>query len=256
MDNTNIPSFEETLKTSLMMSLDAEVINEIVKKQMEIGINKIIQDMLGYNGDLSNVIKNKVRSVMIPAIENHDFNQYLVKLDCVLTELFNQTSIKENKVILDNFKDLLSDHIPRTMNIQDIFDVWCKHVAENVSTTNLEARHDDDEPYYEPIDVQMEFNIDRGCDWSSYDWGGIAFICKHDSDMNREVRVYREKKKPESEWRLSSGNPHLEIRSLRYMKEFDILVERIYRNSVGITIDHDELDAEVEPNEKPEYSLS
>lgn len=62
-------------------------------------------------------VKEKVSSVMIPAIERHDFSEHLVKLDTILTEIINKTSLADNQKILKNFKELMIEDSTKEISV-------------------------------------------------------------------------------------------------------------------------------------------
>lgn len=92
---------------------------------------------------------------MVPVIEKHNFNQYMVKLDSILTEIVNSTNLADNKRILDNFQSLLKEPEYKEIELSKIFEQYCEHVAKNVDTSNLEACCEDGEPYYEHVTASI-----------------------------------------------------------------------------------------------------
>lgn len=100
-------NLEERITNAVMEKLTDGTVEELVKKNIESAINKSLEDTFSWSGAGKKMIDEKVKEVIVPVIERHDFNQYIVKLDSILTEIINQTSLADNKEILENFKALM-----------------------------------------------------------------------------------------------------------------------------------------------------
>lgn len=93
-------NLEQSVKDVIETKLSDGTIERIISEKLEKGINEAMEDLFRGYGDVGKTIKDKVKEVMIPAIERHDFSDYIVKLDSVLTEIVNSTSLVENKTLL------------------------------------------------------------------------------------------------------------------------------------------------------------
>ena len=100
-------NLEERIQNAVMEKLNDGTVEQIVKDSVESAIKKSLENTFSWSGAGKKMIDEKVKEVIIPVIERHDFNQYIVKLDSVLTEIINQTSLSGNKEILGNFKALM-----------------------------------------------------------------------------------------------------------------------------------------------------
>lgn len=201
------------------------------------------------------MIQSKLDEVMVPVIENHDFNKYIVKLDNVLSEIINNTSLKDNNVILENFKRLMKEPNKEEINLSDIFEEYKKYVASNVDTSELEAHCEDGEPYYDNVTATMEVeHEDKGWFASMYDDCTVKFTCDEDDKLNTQIKLY--KRTDESWWSFRFGHDMININSLRYTNEFSVFIATLNRGFVKIVMDTEmECDDDIEPDDKPEWSL-
>ena len=247
-------NLEERITNAVMEKMTDGTVEELVKKNVESAINKSLDDLFSWSGAGKKMIDEKVKEVIVPVIERHDFNQYIVKLDSVLTDIINQTSIAENEKILENFKALMLEPDMKVIKLSDIFKKYCEYVAHDIDTTELEACCDDGEPYYEHVTAEMEVEHEERW-FSSSEWCRVKFWCEADEKLNKELRLYRDK--TDRNWNISyEMNTFCDINSLRNLSQFDISLMTLKRGFVDIEIDTEsEYADDIEPEETPEWSL-
>lgn len=247
-------NLEERITNAVMEKLNDGTVEQIVKNSVESAIKKSLDDLFSWSGAGKKMIDEKVEEVIVPVIERHDFNQYIVKLDSILTEIINQTSLADNKEILENFKALMVEPDMKVIKLSDIFKKYCEYVAHDIDTTELEARCDDSEPYYEHVAANME--VEHEDRWfSSSEWCRVKFWCDADKELSRELRLYRNK--TDRKWNIFyEMNTFCDINSLRNLSQFDIFLMTLKRGFVDIEIDTEsEYEDDIEPEETPEWSL-
>ena len=247
-------NLEERIQNAVMEKLNDGTVEQIVKGSVESAIKKSLDDFFSWSGAGKKMIDEKVKEVIVPVIERHDFNQYIVKLDSILTEIINQTSLADNKEILDNFKALMIEPDMKVIKLSDIFKKYCEYVAHDVDTDNLEAYCEDGEPYYEPVTANME--VEHEDRWfSSSEWCRVKFWCEADEKLNKELRLY--KVKTDNNWNISwEMNTFCDINSLRNLSDFGIFLMTLRRAFVDVEMDTEsECADDIEPEAKPEWSL-
>ena len=248
-------NLEERIQNAVMEKLNDGTVEQIVKGSVESAIKKSLDDLFSWSGAGKKMIDEKVEEVIVPVIERHDFNQYIVKLDSILTEIINQTSLADNKEILENFKALMTEPDKKVIKLSAIFQKYCEYVAHDIDTTNLKACCDDSEPYYEHVTANME--VEHEDTWiSSNNRCRVKFSCEEDENLNKELRLY--KSKTDNNWNFSwEMNTFCDINSLRNLSQFDIFFMTLKRGFVEIEIDTEsEYEDDIEPEETPEWSLS
>lgn len=251
-------TLEEKMSEIISKKLVDGTIEKIVEEKLTAAIDSAVSDIFRW-GEGEKAIKEKLKEVMIPVIERHNFNDYALKLDTVLTEIVNQTSLADNKSILESFKELMIEPDVETINVSEIFEQYKKFVAKNVDTDGLEAMCDDGDPYYENVEVGYDVEIEESR-WSSsfYNHATIRFYCKHDKDEKLEFTLKLFKSSKDKEW--SMFNTHMkreiDINSLKNLSDFEIFILRLDRAFVHIVIDNYSDSDDIEPEKKPEWELS
>lgn len=248
--------FEQRIAEAVNEKLNDGTVEKLIEQYIEKAVSQSLNGIFGYSGSGRKMIQSKLDEVMVPVIENHDFNKYIVKLDNVLTEIINNTNLKDNKNILDNFSELMKEPEMKEIKLSDIFKKYCEHVAKNVDTDELEACCEDGEPYYEHVTANMEVEyVDKGWFKSSYDDCFVNFSCEEDERLNFQIKLY--KRQESNLWDiLLIDTEHVDVTSLRRLSDFEVFLIVLKRGFVKIAIDtENECDDDIEPDDKPEWSL-
>ena len=248
--------FEKKIAEVVSNKLNDGTVERIIEQQIEESVEKALGDIFGYSGEGQKLMEKKISEVIVPVIERHDFNKYLTKLDTVLTGIISQTSLADNKRILDNFKDILKEPDRKEIKLSEIFEEYCKYVAENVSTSDLKAMSDGGEPYDENVTANMQVeHVDKGYLYTGrFDDCYVNFSCEEDENLNLQIKLY--KSTDEKTWRIISSFDAIEIGSLRNTTSFEILLYSIKNRFTEIILDTEIESDDVEPDEKPEWSLN
>ncbi|TGY90871.1 hypothetical protein E5329_23830 [Petralouisia muris] len=248
-------TFEQKIAETVNKKLNDGTVEKLVEQYIEKGISEALKEVFSWNGEGKKLIEKKLNETIVPVIERHDFNLYLTKLDATLTEIVNATVLADNKRILENFKELMKEPEAKEIKLSDIFKRYCEHVASNVDTGDLESYCDDGEPYYEHVAASMEVeHEDRGRFKSSYDSCIVEFVCEEDDNLNCQVKLY--KRIDDGNWKIRGYADSIDINSLRNLSDFEVFLITLKRGFVNIIMDEEEdYDDDIEPEEKPEWSL-
>lgn len=248
-------NIEDSISGVIQQKLSDGTIENIITAKLEKGINDAMEDLFRSYGDVGKVIKDKIKEVMIPAIEGHDFSDHIVKLDTVLTDIVNKTNLVENQKLLENFRELMIEEDTKEIKTSDLFEKWCEFVAKEVNTDGLEVDTCDGEPTYDSVDCRMEVEHVDGRSWSDIKKANIIFECEHDEKMNFMIPISRWEKYDGDNWSIDySANP--DIQSLRHMNEFEVFVLKLKRSFVKLMVDDEYSDEEVNPEAEPEISFN
>ncbi|MBV5122223.1 hypothetical protein [Bacillus halotolerans] len=247
-------NLEKNIKDVIAKQMEEGMVEKLVAEQLEKGISKALENLFSSYGDVTDIIKEKLKSVIVPYLENYDYSKYITKLDHVLVEVLQNTTL-ENRNLLNNFKELMSEEAAaeKTIKLSDLYAKWMNYVAKNVETDGLEVEFDDG-PEYEAVEVSV--NVERNEDrtWSIFEYATIFFECDHDEEMNFEIPISLYKNGKDKEWDLKYNSVH-DLKSLRHLNEFEILLMRLSQNGVGIILDIEWENDEVTPEEEPEPSF-
>lgn len=247
-------NLENSIKDVIGKKLEDGTIEKLIEQELEKGVVNALDSLFRSYGDVTKVIEEKVKSVMVPYLEGYDYSRYIVKLDSVLVDVLKSTSL-ENKKLLSNFKKLIvSEEVKEVMTTTELFDKWMDYVATNVKTDGLEVNYEDS-PSYEYVDVTYDFEQDERRSSSNLESGVIAFECEHDEEMNFEIKLYRWKDSKDKTWTIDYKT-NLEINSLRHLNEFEIFLMNLHQAGTKIEIDTLSESGEIEPKAVPEASWS
>lgn len=241
-------TLEQAIARMINEKLSDGTVERIISAKLEKAVSDALEDVFGWNGTARKEITSRFNSVMVPVIEAHDFNKYIVKLDTVLTDIVNNTNLAENKRILENFRELMKDPECKEIKLSEIFKKYCDHVSKNVDTDNLEV-YTDDEPHYQYVSVMMDVE-DTGGRYSSYKEYTVTLECEEDEELKMQFRLtsWNDGK----EWRIRDVADDVDINSLRYLSDFEVFLITLRRALVSVIIDTNGEREEVEPDAEPE----
>lgn len=244
-------TIENSIAKMLQKKLTDGSIEAIIEEKLTKCIGECMENMFRWSGPAKELIEEKLKATMVPAIEKHDFSEYTLKLDAVLTEIVNSTTLQDNKKILDNFKSLMIED-DKELNLSDIFEKWCDYVAKNVETSGLDINYDDGVSY-EYVHVEMSVEEIENCSRYGPDKKIVRFTCEHDEDMNLQFEIYKYDFMKGYE---ITGHGIVNINNLLRMNEMQILLAKLGRNSTKINIDDEYLEDDIRPEKEPEPTFS
>lgn len=220
-------NLENSIKDCISNEIEKGIIEKVIAEQLEKCIEKSVSDMFSWGGEVKKVVEEKIKSVMIPYLENYDYSKYIVKLDSVLTDVLKATSL-ENKTILTNFKELTTE-IPNEIKMSDILEAWAKHCEENVDKDKLDM---DYEGGYVTVTLETE---DVSSSWSDFQRIMVRLECEEDEELKCEFEISKWRNHRE---RFGMHNKSLnEISSLINLSEFDVFLLKVSQGYENIILD-------------------
>lgn len=241
-------TFEERVAKTVADKMNDGTVEKLVADAAEKALKESINEQFRWNGIAKKIIDEKVKAVMVQAIEHIDLNEYTVKLDTVLTEIINSTNLIDNKEILGNFKELMIEPDKDVISLKDIFEKYKEYVSESVDTSELEV-YTDDEPRYQ--NVTAEVTVDTRNSIFGGRFCDLVFKCEEDEKLTKEIHLYESKR---NGFRITRFESELDINSLRYVDKFDIFMMRLDRAFCDITDIMEMYDDDVEVEAEPEAS--
>lgn len=243
-------NLENSIKDVITQKLEDGTVEKLIGEELEKGIRSSLESLFRSYGDAGKVIEKKIESVIVPYLESYDYSKYITKLDDVLVEILQNTTL-DNRKILSNFKDLMEHKEIEEIKVSEIFNKWMEYVADEIDTSDLEVEIEDDVSY-ESVEVTLEVEYEEDRDWSSFKHAKIVFQCEHDEEMNAEIRI---NKFEEYNWELTQVPTH-DIRSLRRIDKFSLFLMNLAQSGAEIIIDVENDDDCVRPEAEPEASFS
>lgn len=244
-------TIENSIAEMIQKKLSDGSIEKVIEEKLTKCIGECMENMFRWNGSAKELIEEKLKAVMVPAIEQHNFSEYTLKLDAVLTEIVNSTSLQDNKKILDNFKELMIED-EKEIELSDIFAKWCDYVAKNVETSGLDIDYDDGVSY-QYVHVESEVENVNNCSKYGPDKKVVRFTCEHDEDMNLQFEIY---KYDFMKCYEVSGYGGLNINGLKGLDDMQIFLARLGRNGTKITVDGKYLEDDIKPEAEPEPTFN
>ncbi len=245
-------NFDEDIKRIMDEILSDGTTDQIIKEKLTYGIEKAIAASFAY-GKLEKAVKERVEQVLVPFIEEYDMNAYIVKLDTILTEIANNSTLVDNKKMLENFKFLMEEPQIEEIKLTDLFEEYKKFVAKNMDTYGRKVEFDET-PEYEAMNVYFEFEEEKKRSWSSFKYATIDFTVDEEeeqNELNRTIRLSMWEDDRKNGWGIET-NPNLNLHSLRDMNEFDLFIAKLQKADVRIIADETQDEDCVYSDNKPE----
>jgi len=250
-------NFDDEIKRITDEVLSDGTVEEIIRNKIVSGFESAIESAFRW-GDLEKAIKERVQTVLIPYIEKYDMDDYLVKLDTVLSEMIRQSCLVENKKMLESFKFMMAEPVEKEIKISQIWKEYRKFVERNMETSGRDASCETGEPEYDPMEVRFYFEEEESRSWSCFRYATVDFVTEEEDQqdaLNRTVRLSRYENDKSEGWEIRTDtNP--DIYSLRHMDEFDLFLAKLQKANVRILIDEEEDDDCVYSDTKPEATFS
>ena len=244
-------NLENSIKDVINQKMNDGTIEKLIQEQLENGVVNALDNLFRSYGDVTKVIEEKVKSVMIPYLENYDYSKYIVKLDSVLVDVLNNTAL-ENKKLLENFKSLITTDDKKEYTTTELFDIWMKYVEKNVKTDGLDIDYDD-RVSYESVEVRFNVEYDSDRSWSSFEYATLTFECDHDEDMNFAIRLSRWNGSRDEKWDIRYDSPATtDLKSLRHLNDFEILLMKLTQNHAKLIITEESDWESIVPEAEPE----
>ncbi len=247
---TQTPNIETAIKDVIATSLDSGLIERLVKENLEKGVNTALEHLFGNYGDATKLIENEIKSVIVKQLESFDYSQYITKLDTVLVEILENTTL-DNRKILGNFKSLMtSDAAPKQVTVSDIFETFNKRVATDIDTSKLQIC--DDEPAYQNVEPTLDIEYKDKPSWSNSEQAILMLTCEEDSHLDCEIALSRYSG---GDWTIDRIGDAT-IRSLQYLSDFQIYLLQLSQRRTKIEIDQNFIKNEIEVEAEPEASYN
>lgn len=249
-------TFQEEVMRITGDVLNSGAVEEVFKEKILKAFSDVFNDSLSWSGAIKKTIQSRLEEVMVPYIEKYDMSAYVVKLDAILGELLETTYVNENKKILENFKSLMTPPDKKTITLDEIFDEYCKFVAESVDTDKLDIDHDDT-PSYCSVEVHAEV-IEDEKPYGYYSSFETLKLYLHPTELEQEDLCFSidlTHWKHKDEYSISyKANPT--IFGLSKMSNFECFLLSLSKANISLVGPIEEVGGWVTPEKEPEAYLS
>ena len=120
-------------------------------------------------------------------------SHHLLKLDEILAELVETSAIDGHRKLLENFRTIMREPENPVITLEELFKRYCRHVEEDVNTSELEV-DTDDEPTYEYVTALADIVPDDR-PWhfdSSYKTAMLYLHIEDSEDLHYATTDYEE----------------------------------------------------------------
>ena len=244
-------TFEERIANTVKEKLNDGTVEKIIAEEMKKAIQSAVSRAFGWKGEIQNAIDEKVKEVIAPAIERSDLSAYVVKLDTILTEIINSTSLVDNREILENFKNLMTEP-EKKVTLEDVFGKYNEYVSRYVDTSELEVITDD-EPAYADVNTKVEWRqMER-------QYGGemieLCFSCDEDRSLEKTVCLRNWFDDGYKVYGFEDCSSRVDLRSLRNIDSFELYLMTLKRAG-SVIWNIEDMEDGVEVEDTPEASWS
>ena len=255
-------NLENNIKEIINRDIKNGIIEEAVSKKFKEAIDKALDSLFSSYGDITKLLEEEIKKVMVDYLESYDYSKYIVKLDSVLKDILDEATLP-NRELLENFKELMKPiKLTRedSIKVSEIAEVYADYCSTSVDTSKLEVVTDDScEPYYEHLTINVEFQ-DLGLSAGRYFEEAVLHLqCEDDEALNANIKLYRSKSslyRGGDRWSVSYRKIQ-DLKSLRHLDKFEIFVMKLAHNFKVIEVDEECFDLyeiEVEAEPEPEWS--
>lgn len=246
-------NFDEDIKRITDEIMQDGTIEKILREKVEKGFLEAVDSAFRW-GVLKDAIEKRVKEILVPYIESYDMSAYIIKLDTVLTDIVNQTSLQDNAKILENFQKLMIEPGIEYVTLEDIFEEYKKYVSKNMETSGRTVEYDE-EYYYEPMGVTAEIVEEYERSWSSFKYAVLELAVDEgdqQENLNFSIRLSRWESVYEKKGYDIVYDAAPSIRGMRQLDDFEIYILRLARAGVRLLDDKKYYDDSVVAENKPE----
>lgn len=258
-NKTPAPDMQNIIEQAVQAALsDEKTIQNMISEKVKTYMAEIINDMFRW-GDVKDAIKNKLKAIMLPAIEAYDFSDYVTNLEKVLTEIISGSAVSVNNTVLHNFGIIMCPpNNPSSVTLDDLFDAYKKFVADIVDTDGRNVIFDGGTPVYENVGCEIHVeNIKSSYTNSDTERYVVSFtadeVSEYNESMNAEIELRRYNFMPEGEYSIQI---YLNGKTLRDISSFEAYLYSLMVNHIplktNIDLDGFSDDDEVTPTNEPE----
>ena len=229
-------NFDEEIKRITDEILQDGTVDKIIREKATKGFESAIESSFSY-GKLRDAVRKRIDEILVPFIEGYDMKKYIVKLDTVLSEIVNSTALVENKKLLENFKNLMTEPDMKTITVSELFEQYKLYVTKEMDTDGRNVQVEDI-AYYDPMEVNFKVVEEEDRSWSCFDRATLELSVDEEEqqeELNRTIRLEHYKNGKEGWDMTSEFNPP--IKSLRYLDDFDIFLLKLQRANVKVIVD-------------------
>lgn len=194
-------TLEQVFGNALEEYVKSASFEEMMHKHMAAAFESSFKENLdGWNAPAKKIIEEKMKAMIIPAIESYDFNRFETKLIAALDEMV-KLNMGPTAKIMDNFRELIKP-TPEYIKVTDIFDKYGEIYEQEMDTEDVDVIVEDG-VYYESAEIGFTFYEDEEGrnHYGSRHYASLDFFIQEHPSSDENV-VEREREKHHLKFRL------------------------------------------------------
>lgn len=235
-------NFDEDIKRITNELIEDGTVDKILREKITKGFEEVIESAFRW-GDLNRAIEKRIKEVMIPAVEQYDMSEYIVKIDSMLSDVVKNTKLADNKRILENFSELMMEPDSDTITLPEMFEAYKKFVSKSMNTDGRDVEFDDG-PHYRSMGVLVNLIHEERRSWSSMDYIDLEFIIDEDEEseeeqenLNVHLKLSRFRDSKYNKGFRISYDCDTSIQGLRRISDFEVFLLRLSRAGIQLIPD-------------------
>lgn len=253
-------NFDEEIKRINDEMMADGTVDQIIRDNLKKAYETAIGNAFRW-GDLNNAIEKRIKEIMVPAIERSDLSEYVTKLDDVLTQIIHETALPDHKTLIENFKTLTCDKMPKIITLEEILEKYGEFVAEDLDCCGREVLTDDSPTYvdFEAMVCVEESDTPR---YTKSEYAVLSCTIGDEEDEDNRDTFERKINLVHYSWDKEEGyrieySCASDITNLRNLPAFDAWLIALSQSGTHLVAelgDHEEDD--FEPKAEPECEWS
>lgn len=247
MENKNL---QQSISDCIQEELNKGIIEEVLREQFKKCVEKSVEDLFSYCGSVREVIKKRIDETLVPYLESYNYDAFIPKLDCVLTDVLKSVP-KDYTSIIENFKDMCDlKKMPEVITEEHILDAYSKYVKENIDVDLLDFNCED--VFYVEIGLEKNESDESYSTSSSPERYIINLSCDENGECgdNLDISFSIYKYDFMNHFRIDKTSVRSlnDFNSLRKLNNLEILLLKIIQYDIPIDIkkDYANMDVEIE----------
>lgn len=246
----------KTIQEAVNNAMSDETLSAEVQSAIKKLIHERVEKSLNSCGKFAQTIDKKLAEAIDRAICLIDFEQYVPRFEALALEALNQDLVNTHQKAVTNFMKLSQTYPEKQISCEDIFEAYCKFVAEDIDKDCLtidEDTENTDSPKYENVTVRCDMSVEHNY---GVRYTTLRFSCEEDEDgeLARCIQLYEVRDKHKILNTFDYGKEP-KLSSLRYLNDFDILLLRLKNSDMEVTRPQDFVQ-DVKPKAEPEVTVS
>lgn len=163
----NLDGVSSVLLGVYQRMLEDGTIEKIAREQVSKMIQQTLSDAMSWNGPVKAAFKQRIEPLMIQAIEQSDFADMTVKLEGVINQALNASTVESYREICEGLKSICAApafKYGQKLKLSEIFDAYkqsCKHAFSDVYFDKDELEEDEDGHYQVCVCCRIEVNQEK-----------------------------------------------------------------------------------------------